>query len=66
MTNDETRSMLTSMASYETHLTEVYNRDTFYGDATLEKLLSHTSEMADEVQKFLEVNEQLTVENPDA
>jgi uncharacterized membrane protein YgaE (UPF0421/DUF939 family) len=66
MTNDETRSILSSMASYETHLTEVYNKDVFYGEPILEKLLNHTSEMADEIQQFLEINEQLTTENPDA
>lgn len=66
MTNDETRSILSSIASYETHLTEVYNKDVFYGEPILEKLLNHTSEMADEIQQFLEVNEQLTAENPDA
>ncbi len=32
MTNEETRSILTSMASYEVHLTEVYNKDVFYGE----------------------------------
>lgn len=66
MTNDETRVVLSSMASYETHLTEVYKRDIFYGDPTLEKLLSHTSEMADEIQQFLETNEQLIIEDSDA
>ena len=66
MTNDETRSILSSMASYETHLTEVYNKDVFYGEPILEKLLNHTSEMADEIQQFLEINEQLTTENSDA
>jgi uncharacterized membrane protein YgaE (UPF0421/DUF939 family) len=66
MTNDETRSILTSMASYEVHLTEVYNKDVFYGEPILENLLSHTSKITDEIQQFLEVNEQLTSENSDA
>tara|TARA_R110002110_G_scaffold125296_3_gene303165 strand:+ start:16085 stop:16381 length:297 start_codon:yes stop_codon:yes gene_type:complete len=66
MTNTETRTVLTSMAAFETHLTEVYNKDLLYGDPTLEGLLKHTSQVADEIQEFLKVNEELTVEIPDA
>ena len=59
MTNDETRSILSLVAEYETHLTDVYIRDIFYGDATLESLLEHTNKVADEVQKYLEANEDI-------
>ena len=59
MTNDETRSILSLVAEYETHLTDVYSRDIFYGDATLESLLEHTNKVADEVQKYLEANEDI-------
>tara|TARA_R110002110_G_scaffold57127_6_gene163616 strand:+ start:2998 stop:3303 length:306 start_codon:yes stop_codon:yes gene_type:complete len=59
MTNDETKSVLSSLASYEEHLTEVYGKELFYGDATLEKLLKHTTEITDEVQNFVQANEVL-------
>ena len=59
MTNDETRSILSLVAEYETALTDVYSRDIFYGDATLESLLEHTNKVADEVQKYLEANEDI-------
>ena len=33
MTNEETRTVLESLAEYEAHLTDVYGRDLFYGNA---------------------------------
>jgi hypothetical protein len=66
LTNDETRTVLSSVANYESHLTEVYNKDLFYGDPTLEGLLKHTTQMADEIQEFLKANEQITLETSDA
>ncbi len=66
LTNDETRTVLSSVANYESHLTEVYNKDLFYGDPTLESLLKHTTQMADEIQEFLKANEQITLETSDA
>jgi hypothetical protein len=59
MTNEETRTVLESIAEYEAHLTDVYGRELFYGDSTLEKLLMHTSNLADEVQEYLKANEDL-------
>jgi len=61
-----TRKLLNSVANYESHLTEVYNKDLFYGDPTLESLLKHTTQMADEIQEFLKANEQITLETSDA
>tara|TARA_R100001460_G_scaffold35497_3_gene68270 strand:+ start:438 stop:746 length:309 start_codon:yes stop_codon:yes gene_type:complete len=60
MTNEDTRVVLESIAEYETHLTDVYGRELFYGDSTLEKLLMHTGNLADEVQEYLKANEELT------
>ena len=68
MTNDEARTVLASVADYETHLSDVYNREIFYGDATLESLLEHTNQIADQVQNYLEANEDiinLDTETPD-
>ena len=69
MTNNEAREVFSSLTGFENHLTEVYGKDTFYGDPTLESLLKHTNRMADEMQNFLQVNEDLTnisPETPDA
>ena len=66
MTNTETRTVLMSVAAFENHLTEVYNKDLLYGDPTLESLLKHTNQVADEIQEFLKVNEELTMESSDA
>jgi len=60
MTNDEARQVFVSLAEYEKHLTDVYGRDIFYGDATLEALLEHTSQIADEMQSYIETNQELT------
>jgi hypothetical protein len=60
MTNEEAREVFSSLVNFENHLSEVYGKDTFYGDPTLESLLKHTNEMADEMQNFLQVNEDLT------
>jgi|5_EtaG_2_1085323.scaffolds.fasta_scaffold24827_6 hypothetical protein len=69
MTNDEAREIFTAVADYETHLKDVYKRDIFYGDATLESLLEHTNQIADQVQEYLEANQEiinLDSETPDA
>ena len=63
MTNGEARSMLSSVAEYETHLNDVYGKDTFYGDPTLESLLER---IADQIQEYVSANEDLTKEEPDA
>jgi hypothetical protein len=59
LTNQETRTVLESVAEYESHLTDVYGRELFYGDATLEKLLRHTSNLADEIQEYLKANQEI-------
>jgi|TARA_R100000353_G_C6495560_1_gene192834 hypothetical protein len=59
MTNEEARVILDSVAEYEAHLTDVYGRDLFYGDATLESLLRHTSNLADEIQEYIKANQEI-------
>ena len=49
-----------SVAEYENHLSDVYGRDIFYGDATLEALLEHTGKLADEIQLYITANQELT------
>ena len=64
--NGEARSMLSSVVEYETHLNDVYGKDTFYGDPTLESLLEHTNRIADQIQEYVSANEDLTTEDSDA
>ncbi len=63
MTNEEAKEVFSSLVGFENHLTEVYGKDTFYGDPTLESLLKHTNRMADEMQGFLQTNENLISTN---
>jgi hypothetical protein len=60
MTNEEAQDVFRSVVEYEKHLTDVYGRDIFYGDATLEALLEHTGKLADEIQEYVNTNQQLT------
>ena len=60
MTNEEDRGIFNSVAEYENHLSDVYGRDIFYGDATLEALLEHTGKLADEIQLYIRANQELT------
>jgi len=60
MTNEEAQGIFNSVAEYENHLTDVYGKDIFYGDATLEALLEHTGRLADEMQLYVKVNQELT------
>ena len=63
MTNEEAREVFSSLIDFESHLSEVYGKDTYYGDPTLESLLQHTNRMADEMQGFIQVNENLVDDN---
>jgi hypothetical protein len=60
MTNEEARGIFNSVAEYENHLSDVYGRDIFYGDATLEALLEQTGKLADEIQLYITANQELT------
>ena len=37
---------------FKSHLDEVYKKDTFYGDATLEGLLEHTKDMSSATEQI--------------
>ena len=41
-----TTEILTAVESYKSHLTGVYELETFYGDQTLQSLLDHTGELS--------------------
>ena len=61
MTNEEAREVFSSLIDFESHLSEVYGKDTYYGDPTLESLLQHTNRMAHENENLVDDN--LEVEN---
>tara|TARA_R100001509_G_scaffold164211_1_gene141001 strand:- start:2911 stop:3207 length:297 start_codon:yes stop_codon:yes gene_type:complete len=65
-TNEETKEVLIKISDFSEHLTTVYNRDIFYGDATLEALLLHTQEMSEEMEAFVKTNNNIMLETEDA
>lgn len=64
--NQETSEVLMKVSNYSEHLTQVYNRDIFYGDPTLESLLLHTKDLAEEIDAFVEINNDIMTEADDA
>jgi len=65
LTNTDTKNMLISLAGFEDHLKDVYNREIFYGEPVLESLLKHTTEIRDEVEQFVNINETSMTESSD-
>jgi len=49
---EELYTLVDLTSEYEAHLEEVYNKPTFYGDATLQELLSHTKHHAANCREF--------------
>ena len=41
-----------TLEQFSTHIEQVYNLETFYGDETLESLLKHTAAMIEEIEKY--------------
>ena len=64
--NQETGEVLMKISNYSEHLTQVYNRDVFYGDPTLESLLLHTKDLAEEIDAFVEISNEIMTEANDA
>ena len=44
-----------NLGAYVSHLAKVYGSETFYGEPTLEKLLSHSREIRDNIEDFCRV-----------
>jgi len=57
--NQMVSTMLVSLRKFEEHLESVYNRETFYGDTTLQSLLSHARETNKEINIFIDENEDI-------
>ena len=55
-----------SISSYEEHLSSVYNRDIFYGDSTLEGLLTHTKDLKSEVEEYKNIFAVLDIESEES
>jgi hypothetical protein len=48
-----------NLLNYLEMTNEEAGRDLFYGDATLESLLRHTSNLADEIQEYIKANQEI-------
>ena len=51
--------LLDSLTEFEEHLDSVYNRETFYGDTTLQNLLTHARRVNEEIKTFINENEDI-------
>ena len=58
-TTSEMTDLHSSIDSYKEHLNKVYGLETFYGDNTLQSLLSHTKQLNSDVGDFIQINEEL-------
>ena len=52
-------SLASSIKDFEEHLESVYNRETFYGDSTLQGLLAHARELNEELKIFVDENKDI-------
>tara|TARA_R100000995_G_scaffold84568_2_gene63681 strand:- start:17543 stop:17842 length:300 start_codon:yes stop_codon:yes gene_type:complete len=62
---DDTKELLFSLAEYEEHLEDVYNRDIFFGEPVLESLMKHTTGTANMIEEFINSNQLSGTELPD-
>lgn len=60
---EDSREVLVSIQEYANHLKNVYNMDVFYGDATLESLIRHSKDIAEELGAFVSMTGQVIVED---
>jgi hypothetical protein len=51
--------LLDSLTKFEEHIASVYNRETFYGDTTLQNLLTHARQVNEEIKTFIDENEDI-------
>lgn len=55
--SDNIGGFLEGLESFSEHLESVYNMETYYGDATLERLLEHSRELVKEIGTYKEIYE---------
>ena len=53
--SDNVQNLLETVETFSNHLSAVYELETFYGDETLQNLLSHARQVADEIKIYREV-----------
>jgi len=61
--DSDTRVVLESIVEYENHLSEVYNRDLFFGEPVLEALLKHTNDLVGDLDTYLDTNQSVLEES---
>ena len=54
-------ALLGSLVEFEEHLESVYSRETFYGDTTLQNLLTHARGINEEIKSFINENEDIFI-----
>jgi hypothetical protein len=55
--SDNIEDFLEILEDYSSHIESVYNMETYYGDATIEKLLEHSKEVVNEVKGYKDIYE---------
>ena len=55
--SDNIEDFLEILEDYSSHIESVYNMETYYGDATIEKLLEHSKEIVNEVKSYKDIYE---------
>ena len=55
--SDNIGDFLEDLQNYADHVESVYNMETYYGDATIEKLLEHSKEIVNEVKSYKDIYE---------
>ena len=53
--SDNIGGFLEGLESFSEHLESVYSMETYYGDATLERLLEHSRELVKEIGAYEEI-----------
>ena len=64
--NENLYGVLASLDEYIVHLKDVYSKDRFYGDETLQGLLKHSQDVGEELENFVEQYEQAHTKAPPA
>ena len=53
--SDNVYNLLESVEAFSNHLSGVYELETFYGDETLQNLLTHAKQLTDEIKVYKEI-----------
>ena len=53
--SDNMEDFLEVLKEYSNHLEKIYNMETYYGDETIEHLLTHSKEIVKEIEVYEEI-----------